>query len=164
MEHGLAETPRWRATYWSHFPFLTTLCLIGAISAAFGSLVVLHFADGQPVEDWKTPPSVYLSILTLVARSLAERAFKSGADSFWWDQLLSDRGARLSDLHHTWEFAREKLPIFKLHRPWNLVRSAALSVLVLGAAGPLLQRSLTVEQATHKSQQPAMLPVRIEPM
>ena len=165
--YDVADVPRWRVNYWRQFPFRSTFFLVGAIIAAFTSLLVLYLANHQLTDDfpWKiAPPSVCLSILAVVSRSLAQAAFQSGADTFWWDQLLSRRAAKLSDLHHTWMFSREVLPLFRWHRPWNLVRSAGLSVLVLGVVGPLLQQSVSTELVTKMSQHPATLPIRIEPM
>ncbi len=165
--HDVADVPRWRVKYWKQFPFRSTFFLVGAVVAAFASLLVLYLANDQPTNDptWKmVPPSVCLSILAVVSRSLAQAAFQSGADTFWWDQLLSRRAAKLSDLHHTWMFSREVLPLFRWHRPWNLVRSAGLSVLVLGVVGPLLQQSVSTELVTKTSRQPATLPIRTEPM
>ena len=164
----VADVPRWRAKlpkHWERFPFYPTLYLFGAVAAAFASLPVLYVASDQPTDDfpWKTAaPSVYLSILALVSTTLAQWAFQSGAETFWWDQL--HRAAKLRDLHYTWKFSHEVLPLFGWHRPWNLVRSAGLSVVVLGAVGPLLQQAVSTELVTKTSQQPATLPIRTEPM
>ena len=165
--HYVADVPRWRVRSWKQFPFRTTFFLVGAVVAAFASLLILYLANDQPTDElpWKMiPPSVCLSILAVVSRSFAQAAFQSGADAFWWDQLLSLRAAKLSDLHHTWMFSREVLPLFTWHRPWNLVRSAGLSVLVLGIVGPLLQQSVSTQLVTKTSRQPATLPIRTEPM
>jgi hypothetical protein len=162
-----ADVPRWHPRYWRRFPLRAGLYLLGALAAAFASLIVLRLADGQQTDEarWRTAsPSVYLSILAVVARSLVQAAFQTASDSFWWDQLLSPRGTRLGDLHHTWQFGREAVSLFHWHKPWNLVRSAGLSMLVLAAVGPLLQQSVSTELVTTTSQHSVILPVRIEPM
>jgi hypothetical protein len=113
--HYVADVPRWRVRSWKQFPFRTTFFLVGAVVAAFASLLILYLANDQPTDElpWKIiPPSVCLSILAVVSRSFAQAAFQSGADAFWWDQLLSLRAAKLSDLHHTWMFSRKVLPLF----------------------------------------------------
>ncbi len=158
------EVDAWRIKSKNNYPYWPTIFVSGAgitILACFG---ILYRADGRPVEDWfQIAPSVLLSILAVAARTLAEEGFKSGAEAFWWGKLVSEKGVSLSELHHTWEFTHERIPLAFRRRPWNLVRAAALSVLLLTAVGPLLQRSLIIEQLVETTAKPVTLPIRVEP-
>ncbi len=159
------KVPKWQAKGFKHFPKLPVVFLALTLATVGVFMLVLKQADGRPVEEWTTrflPPSVALSILAVGARAFVDGAYKSGAEAFWWDRLISRSGMTLGDLHHTWQFTQDKLPLFLPRGPWNTVRFAAIATLFLGAVGPIFQRSLTIEYTTQTSERSVTLPIRIE--
>lgn len=170
--HGSSASPiegagePWQAGSWRRFPFLTVLCLVGAVISMTIALVVLIIADDAQVDHWTLAPTVYLSIITTLTNAFLRFAFHASTDVFWWSQLLSQRGTSLQDLHSIWELAHSlfslvKFPNASLHLH---LRFTALLVFLTAVNGPLLQRAVTVDVTTRMSVRETTLPIRQEPM
>lgn len=132
------EVPKW----WGSLVQNNGLAIVGLVLAfvALGTVqTVLKSADGNPVDEWVVSPSVVLSIVAVAAKFCIGGAFQTGAQGIWWNMLLKDQGASMRDLHRTWEFAHERLPLFYFSRPFNRVRFAGIITLGLGFVGPLLE-------------------------
>ena len=70
----------------------------------------------------------------------------------------------MRDLHNIWELSSDSWSLLKFSKPYLLVRSAAIFVILLGINGPLLQRALTVEMGSKISSQQQTVPIRAEPV
>jgi len=154
----------WRSHSWRRFPFATTLLIVGATAAVGLAFLVLALSDGQPIDSWAVSPTIILSIIATLANAMLRSAFRSGADLFWWTQLLSESGVTLKELHGIWGLGHDWAALLSGSQPFPAMRSAGVLIVLLAVNGPLFQKAITVDLAVRPSRRTATLPIRVEPM
>lgn len=143
----------WLPGIWRQFPYRGTFAILGCMSLIIASIVVLVVSDGQPTEDWRLSPTVYLAFFMTGTNMLARFAFHDGVKIAWWYKAL--QGGTVRDLHVQWSHADGFFTALFSGRDFGMVTLASIAVTIMVIDQPLIQRASSVVSV------PRMSPVQI---
>lgn len=89
--------PAWRPRFFQPLPLMGLAALFGTVCCLFASLGILVGSQGQAVDSWPWPPSVFLAIFSAVVNKLMTYALLQALPIAWWHQAY--QGATLAQLH-----------------------------------------------------------------
>ncbi|KAK3725481.1 hypothetical protein LTR37_000451 [Vermiconidia calcicola] len=139
----------WHPTFLQIRPLVAIAALVTAIGCIFASLAILLVSDGQSVDNWPIPPSVYLAIVTAIANSSLVLAYTEATPVSWWYSI--SRGRSIRSLERQWQVTRSLLQAIAHIRHISLLHLACVAIAFVVIDGPLLQRASTVVRATQAS-------------
>lgn len=147
--HARSRAP-WRANFLRRLPWDGFLALLVGIACALAMILIIIKSDGDPVENWRLSPGVYLAIASVVANIVLRYTFNKGVEISWWVAALrEDRITTVADLHHIWSFGSSLRSALLAGRGFNLVALASILLALVPANAPLVQRaSRTVSRPT----------------
>lgn len=169
-EHSshLADTPPrpWRPGLVRRLPWTGLISLVLALAFAIAAVCVGLRSDGKEldyltVRSHSVSPAVLLSIFVTLANSLLLYAFTQGATVHWWRTAFE--GTTLAQLHSSYHYGDGMTAIFTSATAFNTVALAGIVMPFLLADGPLLQRSLSVEQEVVVSHANRTIPISPSP-
>lgn len=97
----LHQPPTWQPTFLRAFPLVGTGALLIATCCVFSSLGILIGSDGEPTENWKWPPTVFLAIFSAIINRVLQFALLQALPIAWWHKAWS--GATIAELQRRWE-------------------------------------------------------------
>jgi hypothetical protein len=131
--------------------------LLIALAGAVVAFIILAVSNGDPIDNWRFQPTVYLSIASTITNIALTYALMEGATIAWWNKALKD-GTRIADLHDVWAFANSFLSAVMCGRRVSLMAVACILVALSPVNGPLLQRATTISPSTVESTQMLHIP------
>ncbi|KAJ4168399.1 hypothetical protein NW754_002271 [Fusarium falciforme] len=113
-------------------------------------ILIILKSNGDPIDNWRVAPGVYLAIASVVANIVLRYTFNKGVEISWWVAALREDGTTtVADLHHIWSFGTSLRSALLAGRGFNLVALAAVLLALVPANAPLAQRaSRTVSRPT----------------
>lgn len=131
-------------------PWDAFVSLFIGIGCAIFIILVIVMANGDPIDNWRVSPSVYLAISSVVANIALRYAFNRGVEISWWAAAVREnRTTTIADLHHIWSFSTSLRSALLAGRSFNFVALASILLTLVPANAPLAQRALhTVTRPT----------------
>ena len=156
----------WRPGFFRRMPWTGFISIFLALGCAIAAASIALQSDGKRIGHWHingyvVEPAVLLSIFATVANALLVYAFTQGATIHWWTAAF--KGATLAQLHSSYHYASGALAIFSSISALNTVALASIMMPILLMDGPLLQRSVGLEQRMSFNQTNQTIPISPAP-
>ncbi|KAK3615803.1 hypothetical protein LTR56_026366 [Elasticomyces elasticus] len=139
--------PVWRTSVFQVRPLLGLTALGVTVGCMFLSLAILLASHNQPTRTWAVQPTVYLAIAAALANVSLAFARQIALPIAWWHTV--SRGTTIADLERQWEVGHTLVLALRHHVRMGFTGFATILVAIMIIDGPLLQRSVTVQMATH---------------
>ncbi|KAL8867596.1 MAG: hypothetical protein Q9174_005562 [Haloplaca sp. 1 TL-2023] len=134
----------WQPRLFRRAPWSGLLALLGALLGILAGAVVLYISNGQPTEEWRIKPTVYLAICSAITNILVHFSFTQAMTVAWWKRALQT-DATVGDLHRSWDYGQNLGAALTSGRHFSLVALASILVALAPVNGPLLQRASQIE-------------------
>lgn len=161
-----AEQGKLKKSYWRILPWTGLGSLLLALCCGAAALIIGLASNTLPQDSWRlqtgvVQPSVLLSLVATLANALLRVAFMQGAATAWW--LQAGDGVSVGRLSALYEHAYSFQGLFTC-RTFSRVTLAAIGMLLLLADGPLLQRAISSQPASHRRIINMTVPVSSSPL
>lgn len=157
----------WQTGVVRRLPWSGLISILFALGFAIAAVCVGLQSDGKQldylaVNGYVVQPAVLLSVFATLANALLVYAFTQGATIHWWNTAF--KGATLGQLHSSFHYGSGVTAVFSSVAAFNTVALASIMMPILLADGPLLQRSVSVEQRLQMSHLNKTIPFSPAPL